>query len=147
LRAVNGKEKTMDVPSPVSGARTIAEVLADARARLTRLTPVAAHRAQQEGAVLLDIRPHAQRARQGHVPGAVIVERTVLEWRLDPASDARLDFVEHHNLRLVVLCSEGYSSSLAAVSLQELGFADATDIIGGFKAWAAAELPTLSARA
>jgi rhodanese-related sulfurtransferase len=130
----------------VSGVRTIAEILTNARTQLTRLTPVAAHRAQQHGAYLLDIRPQAQRAAQGHVPGAVIVERNVLEWRMDPASDARLDFVEDHDLRLVVLCSEGYSSSLAAVSLQELGFADATDVIGGFKAWADAGLPMLSAR-
>ena len=126
-------------------ARTIAEILADARTRLTRLTPAAAHRAQQDGAYLLDIRPQFQRAAQGDLPGAVIVDRNVLEWRLDPASDARLDFVEDHDLRLVVLCAEGYSSSLAAVSLQDLGFADATDVVGGFQAWAAAGLPRLHA--
>nr|WP_269204741.1 rhodanese-like domain-containing protein [Motilibacter deserti] len=94
----------------------------------------------RSGAVLVDIRPAAQRAAEGEVPGALIVERNVLEWRFDPASTARLP-VASYGLRVIVLCSEGYTSSLAAASLHDLGVTRATDVIGGFRAWAAAGLP------
>jgi rhodanese-related sulfurtransferase len=122
-------------------ARTIAEVLADARARLERVPPERAHAEHSAGALLVDIRPVAQRAVEGSVPGAVAIERNVLEWRLDPASDARLP-VASHDLRVLILCSEGYTSSLAAASLLDLGITGATDVEGGFVAWRAAGLPT-----
>jgi rhodanese-related sulfurtransferase len=123
------------------GARTIDEVLAAARARLRRLTPEEAFAEFSRGAVLVDIRPQAQRAREGGIPGAVIVERNVLEWRFDPASEARLPWVRGYDQRVIVFCSEGYTSSLAAAALQDLGLAGATDIAGGFLAWATDGLP------
>lgn len=122
-------------------ARTIDEVLAGSRARLTRLDPRAAQRALAAGAVLVDIRPAAQRAVEGEVPGALLVERNVLEWRFDPTSDARLPVAANHDLQVIVLCSEGYTSSLAAASLKDLGLHRATDVVGGFRAWKAAGLP------
>ncbi|WP_084265959.1 rhodanese-like domain-containing protein [Actinomadura macra] len=121
--------------------RTIDEILDDARARLDRVDPERAHTESQDGALLVDIRPAAQRAAEGEVPGALIVERNVLEWRLDPASDARLPQATGHDLRVIVFCSEGYTSSLAAASLHDLGLTRATDIVGGFQAWRAAGLP------
>jgi len=124
-------------------ARTIDEILEEARGRLVRVTPEQAHSEMRDGALLVDIRPAAQRAAEGEVPGALIVERNVLEWRLDPASDARLPEATGHDLRVIVLCSEGYTSSLAAASLHDLGLTRATDVIGGFKAWCAAGLPTV----
>ena len=113
--------------------RSIDEVLAEARARLDRVTPEQADRAAAEGAVLVDIRPAAQRAEEGSWPGALIIERNVLEWRFDPASEARLP-IASYDLPVIIFCSEGYTSSLAAASLQDLGLARATDVIGGFKA-------------
>jgi rhodanese-related sulfurtransferase len=124
----------------VSTPRTIAEVLEAARRRLVRLTPDEAQRASAAGAVVVDIRPAAQRAAEGELPGALVVERNVLEWRFDPASDARLD-VADHDLPVIVLCQEGYTSSLAAVALQELGVWRATDVIGGYAAWREAPVP------
>jgi rhodanese-related sulfurtransferase len=124
----------------VSGPRTIAEVLEAARRRLVRLTPEEAQRASTAGAVVVDIRPAAQRATEGELPGALVVERNVLEWRFDPASDARLE-VADHDLAVIVLCQEGYTSSLAAVALQELGVCRATDVIGGYAAWRQADVP------
>lgn len=122
------------------GARTIDEVLADARTRLKRLEPNEASAAARGGALLVDIRPAAQRAAEGEIPGAQIIERNVLEWRFDPASDARLP-VASYDLQVIVFCSEGYTSSLAAAALQELGVRRATDLAGGFRAWEAAGLP------
>jgi len=122
---------------------TIHELLEQSRARLDRLDAQAAARAVAgEGAVLVDIRPDAQRARYGAIPGARVHPRNVLEWRVDPTSD-------HHDPELsadldrviVVVCHEGYQSSLAAATLQDLGFARATDLVGGFQAWRAAGLP------
>ena len=129
------------VPARPPGARTIDEVLAAARAGLRRVTPRQAFAEFSRGAVLVDIRPQAQRAREGGIPGAVIVERNVLEWRFDPASDARLPWVDGYGQRVIVFCSEGYTSSLAASALTELGLAGATDMIGGFVAWRAGGLP------
>jgi rhodanese-related sulfurtransferase len=123
------------------GARGIDEILAAARGRLRRLGPDEARRAQQAGALLVDIRPAAQRAEQGEIPGALIVERNVLEWRFDPRSDARLPVAGRYDLPVVVLCAEGYTSSLAAAALQDLGLHRATDLVGGFLAWRAAGLP------
>jgi rhodanese-related sulfurtransferase len=114
---------------------SIDEVLARARARLHRLTPEEADAAVRErGAVVVDTRPEAQRREEGELPGALLVERNVLEWRFDPASEAALP-IARHDLEVVVLCQEGYSSSLAAASLQDLGIHRATDVIGGFAAW------------
>ena len=123
-----------------AGALTIDEVLAVARSRLTRLGPLQAYRAVSAGAILVDIRPHAQRQAEGEVPGALVVERNVLEWRFDPASSARLPFASY-DLPVIVFCSEGYTSSLAAAALRDLGVHRATDLDGGFRAWRAAGLP------
>ena len=122
------------------GAQTIDEVLAGARARLSRLSPRQARAAVVAGAVLVDIRPQAQRLAEGEIPGALTVERNVLEWRFDPLSAARLPAADY-DLRIVVFCSEGYTSSLAAASLLDLGLHRATDMVGGFRAWQAAGLP------
>ena len=124
------------------GARGIDEILAAARGRLRRLTPREAFRERAGGAVLIDIRPAAQRAEQGEIPGSVIVERNHLEWRLDPSCDARLPWVAGYDHRLIVFCVDGYTSSLAAAALQDLGLQRATDVIGGFWAWTAAGLPS-----
>jgi rhodanese-related sulfurtransferase len=123
------------------GARTIDEILAAARSRLRRLDPAAALAAQLGGAVLVDIRPEAQRVATGIIPGAVVVERNHLEWRFDPASDARLP-IASYDLDVIVYCQEGYTSSLAAAALQDLGLSTATDLVGGIVAWCAAGLPT-----
>jgi rhodanese-related sulfurtransferase len=126
------------------GARTIDEILAEARGRLERLEPRQAYEELRGGAALLvDIRPAAQRAAEGEVPGAEVIERNVLEWRLDPASDARLPQVDGYGLRVIVICSAGYTSSLAAAALHDLGQTRATDVAGGFQAWAEAGLPTV----
>lgn len=121
--------------------RTIDELLSEARSRLTRLTPHEARRAQLAGAIVIDIRPAASRETEGTLPGAVMIERTVLEWRLDPESEARLPFAAH-DMHVVIMCNEGYSSSLAAATLQDLGIPMATDLDGGYRAWKAAGLPT-----
>lgn len=124
------------------GARGIDEILGSARARLRRLTPQQALAEQSAGAVLVDIRPAAQRGADGEIPGSVIIERNHLEWRLDPACEARLPWVAGYHHRIIVLCTDGYTSSLAAAALQDLGLSQATDLIGGFRAWSAAGLPT-----
>jgi len=121
--------------------RSIDELLSEARGRLERLSAHEAYQAQQAGAVLIDIRPQASREAEGWLPGAVVVDRTVLEWRLDPASDSRLPFASH-DLHVVLVCNEGYSSSLAAATLLDLGIHHATDLDGGYRAWKAAGLPT-----
>jgi rhodanese-related sulfurtransferase len=128
-----------------AGAKSVAEILATARARLARVTPGQAFADCAAGATLIDIRPAAQRAVTGEVPGSVIIERNHLEWRLDPDSDARLPWVTGYDLRPIVICAEGYTSSLAAAALQDLGLARATDVVGGYQAWQAAGLPTAAA--
>jgi rhodanese-related sulfurtransferase len=125
-----------------AGARSIDDLLAEARSRIVRVSPAEAAHRIAAGAVLVDIRPAAQRAREGEVPGALFVERNVLEWRFDPASDARLPEATGYDADVIILCSEGYTSSLAADALRSLGLHRATDIVGGFHAWAAAGLPT-----
>jgi rhodanese-related sulfurtransferase len=124
-----------------AGARSVEELLADARSRLRRLGPLEAATRVASGALLVDIRPAAQRAVEGSVPGALVVERNVLEWRFDPASDARLPQATGYDVEVVVLCSEGYTSSLAADALRSLGLHRATDVVGGFHAWVAVGLP------
>ncbi|GAA5015508.1 rhodanese-like domain-containing protein [Kitasatospora paranensis] len=123
---------------------TIDDLVARARAGVDRPGPAEAARAVERGALLVDIRPAAQRAREGGIPGALVIERNVLEWRLDPAGSHRIAEADGHDVHWIVVCSEGYASSLAAASLRELGLHRATDLDGGFVAWAAAGLPTLS---
>ena len=124
---------------------TIDEMLASARSRLTRVTPREAFYEMALGATLVDIRPAAQRAASGEVPGSWIVERNHLEWRFDPACEARLPWVSGYDHRVIVICAEGYTSSLAAAALQDLGLHRATDVDGGFAAWAESGLPTAPA--
>lgn len=112
----------------------IDRVLADARTRLRRLNAHEVPAALERGAVLVDIRPQAQRDREGDVAAALVIERNVLEWRCDPTSDARLPQAVDDDVEWVVLCSEGYTSSLAAAALQDLGLRRATDVIGGYQA-------------
>lgn len=132
-------------PSPAgvtdTQPRSIDAIVEAARQRLRRLDPLAAQDAMNSGALLVDIRPHAQRLAEGSVPGALVVERNVLEWRFDPRSDARLPEATGFDLHLIVMCSQGYASSLAAASLQDLGLHRATDLAGGFLAWSQAGLP------
>jgi rhodanese-related sulfurtransferase len=116
----------------------IDRLLACARGRLRRLAADELPEALGRGAVLVDIRPAAQRACEGDVPGALLIERNVLEWRCDPTSDARLPQAVGDDVEWVLLCSQGYSSSLAAAALQDLGLHRATDVIGGFHALVAA---------
>jgi rhodanese-related sulfurtransferase/mannose-6-phosphate isomerase-like protein (cupin superfamily) len=131
-------------PRQGTGTLNIEEMLSDARTRLQRLSPEDANEASHTSdAILVDIRPEAQRAIKGAIEGALVVERNVLEWRFDPTSSARLPIATDHQLRLIVFCSEGYTSSLAAAALQDLGLWRATDMIGGFQAWQASGLPTL----
>ena len=125
------------------GARTVDDLLAEARSRIARVTPHEAAARIAAGAYLVDIRPAAQRAREGEVPGSLIIERNVLEWRFDPASDARLPEATGYDVDVIILCSEGYTSSLAADALRSLGLHRATDVVGGFSAWVAAGLPTI----
>ncbi len=120
---------------------TVQELLDRARQRLVRIQPEQAARELAEGALLVDIRPSEQRA-QGEIPGATVIERNVLEWRLDPASRWRIPEVTSHEIRLIVICNAGFSSSLVAAELHELGLVNATDVIGGFQAWRASGLPT-----
>jgi rhodanese-related sulfurtransferase len=125
--------------------RGIAEVLAEARRRLRRLDPKSAYAASKSGALLIDTRPVQQRHAHGEIPGALIIDRNVLEWRLDPACEARLPVADSYDLRVIVICQQGYSSSLAAATLQDLGLWQATDVVGGFEAWRAAGLPVIPA--
>ncbi|HEY2205491.1 MAG TPA: rhodanese-like domain-containing protein [Pseudonocardia sp.] len=116
-------------------------MLANARSRLHRLDAREAADAVADGALLVDIRPQWQRATEGAIPGALLIERNHLEWRLDPTSGAKIPEATGHDVAVVIVCSEGYTSSLAAASLQDLGLHRATDLIGGFHAWAAEGLP------
>ena len=121
----------------------IDSVLDSARSRLRRLAAHEIPAALDRGALLVDIRPQGQRAREGEVPERLkplVIERNVLEWRCDPTSDARLPQAVSDDVEWVVLCSEGYTSSLAAVALQDLGLHRATDVVGGYQALAAAGL-------
>jgi rhodanese-related sulfurtransferase len=127
--------------STAGPSTSVAQVLADARAGLQRLTPEQAHAAMGAGALLIDIRSDSQRARDGLIPGARFVSRNVLEWRLDPACAHRDRELGRREARIVLLCDEGYQSSLAAATVRSFGVSAATDVIGGFRAWRAAGLP------
>lgn len=119
----------------------IDEILRKARSHLSRLTAVEAARLLDEGRiVMVDTRPVGQRLADGEIPGAIVIDRNVLEWRLDPASGSRLP-IARYGLPVVILCNQGYSSSLAAATLRDLGVTRATDVVGGFTAWRAAGLP------
>jgi rhodanese-related sulfurtransferase len=121
---------------------TVDNELAAARAKLTRVSAAGAAAAQADGALLVDIRPAHQRAADGEIPGALVIDRNVLEWRLDPQSPDRVPEVAGPDQVVVVVCDAGYASSLAAASLQAVGLPGATDLDGGYQAWRAAGLPT-----
>src|SRR5947209_10335479 len=124
---------------------TVEQMLAEARAIVRRVSPEQADAELRAGALLIDIRPQGLRERDGVVPGSRFIERNVLEWRCDPASPWRDPSVAQTQRRLILICNEGYQSSLAAATLQQLGLTDATDVIGGFQAWRAIGLPVLPA--
>ena len=135
----------MTQPAVPSGGRTIEELLAQVRERIGRIHPAEAAARLTAGALLVDTRPEDQRRRDGEVPGAVVVDRNVLEWRLDPASPWRIPEVTGYDVEVIVLCNQGYSSSLVADTLRTLGLHRAVDVVGGFEAWAAAGLPVVPA--
>jgi rhodanese-related sulfurtransferase len=129
-------------PVDRTGASSIEQMLSAARARLRRLSPDEVYEAvTMTEAILVDIRPESQRATEGSITDALVVERNVLEWRFDPSSSTRLPLATDHDLEVIVFCSEGYTSSLAAGALQDLGLYRATDMVGGFQAWRAMGLP------
>jgi len=126
------------------GPHGIEHVLARARAELDRVGPRETAELQRRGGLVIDIRPRDDRAAEGVIPGSTAVERIVLEWRLDPAGPHRLAEV-HRDRSTVLVCNEGYASSLAARDARQLGLARATDLAGGFRAWRAAGLPVAEA--
>jgi rhodanese-related sulfurtransferase len=131
---------------PMPERRTIADLLEAARARLDRLEPLAAHAAQVDhGAILVDTRCAELRRESGQIPGSVHIPLSVLYWRLDPTSGHDDPRLSDPARQVILVCAQGYSSSLAAATLRELGFTLATDVIGGFEAWAAAGLPVEAA--
>ena len=136
----------MGSAEPPAGARSIDELLARVRSRIDRVGPVEAWHRLAAGALLVDTRPVEQRDRDGEIPGAVVVDRNVLEWRLDPASPYRIPEVTGYDHEVIVLCNQGYSSSLVADTLRTLGLRRAVDVIGGFEAWAALGLPVVGGR-
>lgn len=125
--------------------KTADQLLLAARQRLLRVTPRQAHSAAGNGALLVDIRLAEERGAQGVIPGALIVSRNHLEWRLDPTSEARIPQSTDHDRVVILFCVEGYTSSLAAAALQDMGFANATDMEGGFVGWVKEGLPTQAA--
>ena len=128
-------------PRSVSPRKTVDDLLAEARARLARLDPASAREALEHGALLVDIRSESQRERDGLVADAVFFPRNVIEWRADPSSPAHDPRFADLDRPVVVMCHEGYQSSLVASTLQDLGFSRATDLAGGFEAWREAGLP------
>lgn len=138
--------KPIDPMVPPPGSRGIDEILGIARTKLQRVTPVQAYEELHDPhsphpVFLVDIRPFAQRQTFGGIHGSLVIERNVLEWRFDPRCEARLPIANAYDLRVIVFCQEGFTSSLAAVALQELGLANATDVVGGYQAWREAGLP------
>ncbi|WP_280250429.1 rhodanese-like domain-containing protein [Nocardia abscessus] len=118
------------------------DMVTRARAQLERVAPEQAAELQSQGALIVDIRPYANRSEEGEIPGAVVVERIVLEWRLDPNGDHRLSGITP-DTPVVIMCNEGYASSLAAADGLRLGLRRVTDLVGGFRAWKAAGLPVV----
>ncbi len=125
----------------MDGRLTIGAALAAARKRIRRYTPAGAMAAARKGAVLVDTRSDADVRAEGRIPGSVYIHRNVLEWRCDPSSGHSDPRVSDLSAPLIVVCNDGYSSSLAAASLRDLGFLHAGDLIGGFRGWVAAGLP------
>ncbi len=121
--------------------KTVDDLLTEARATLERVTAQQARDELADGALLVDVRTSEQRAEHGEIPGAIPIGLNVLEWRLDPSSEWRNPAATDHDVRVIVFCQEGFSSSLAAARLQSLGLHRATDVIGGFEAWRDAGLP------
>lgn len=121
--------------------KTIDQVLDEARRRLSRLDPRDAHTRMEAGARLIDVRTAEQISSGGRVPGALEISLNVLEWRLDPDSSCRHAQAPHPDEVVILMCAEGFCSSLAASRLQDLGFRGATDVIGGFRAWRERGLP------
>ena len=115
--------------------RTIDDLLDEARQRLDRVRPEALSREMEAGALVIDIRPSEQRLRDGDLPGSIVIDRNVLEWRLDPDSPRRISDINGYDRRIILVCNEGYASSLAAATLQDLGLHRATDLVGGYQAW------------
>lgn len=118
-------------------------LLERARARISRLAPAEAFAATSAGAIIVDTRPECQRRADGEIPGAIVIERNHLEWRLHPDSEGSIREARHVDIEWVVVCDEGYSSLLAAATLQLIGLRRATDMVGGFQAWRAAGLPVV----
>jgi len=114
---------------------TAADVLERARRRIFRVGPRELAAIADAGGLVIDIRSERQRLEQGELPGAIVIERNVLEWRLDPTSEHRAPQVDDHDRVVVVVCSEGYASSLAAASLRDLGYERVGDLVGGYQAW------------
>ena len=140
---MSARSTAKEMASPI----TVQELLAASRAMLQRLSPAAARAAQRRGAILVDIRSDSQRSRDGALPGAREVSRNVLEWRCDPASPHRDPVLARPDLQLLLICDEGFQSSLAAATLQRFELTRATDVIGGFQAWRAAGLPVVTGSA
>jgi rhodanese-related sulfurtransferase len=122
--------------------QSVEDLLGHARSHLHRASPDEAFIRRQHGALLVDIRPQPQREREGEAIGTLFIERNHLEWRFDLQREWHIDQVTSYDQDIIILCSEGYTSSLAAYALQQLGFENATDIEGGYMAWKAAGLPT-----
>ncbi len=141
VSAPDASDRSADHLGAVQAGVSIEVLLDDARKALIRLEPAEAHRAAASGAILVDIRPMEQRQRDGTIPGALVIDRNVLEWRLDPTSDFREPAVDSQQ-QVLIICNEGYSSSLAAATLRLLG-RDATDVIGGFQKWRQSGLPVV----
>lgn len=131
---------------PVNGPG-VEGLLANATSAVRRLTPVETLAALERGFLVVDTRTETQRAEQGELPGAVVIDRTVLEWRLDPSSGASIPEATGYDIEVVVVCRQGYSSRLAAASLRAAGLLRATDMIGGMEAWLDAGLPITTAPA
>ena len=127
----------MTVPT----GRGVDRILAQARDGIRRYTPHETEMARRRGALVVDTRTESQRAETGELPGAIVIDRTVLEWRLDPASDTRIAEATGYDIEVIVVCRQGYSSSLAAESLRRVGLHRATDMVGGIEAWREAGLP------
>jgi rhodanese-related sulfurtransferase len=126
-------------------ARGVSELLAEARQAIRRFEPTEALARAVTGSILIDLRSHDEREREGIIPGSVHVPRSVLEWRVDPDSGFSNAHLVDPALELILVCHEGYSSSFAAAALRQLGFSRAADLAGGFQAWRAAGLPTMPA--
>ncbi len=126
--------------------RTLADLLAEAEARISRLSPAETHTAMENGAILIDIRSDSDRSEDGIVPGSLHIPRTVLEWRTAPESEFRNPSLGDVEQQTILICDHGCSSILAAAVLADLGFTRSGDVIGGFKAWCDAGLPVSAAR-